>query len=83
MNQSENQSQIQELNLKQKNKLYLLTVQDDLGNIVKVLTDYDYNNLWLVGTTESKSMRGYWTLFDKQGTTWRFVDGNFKPQISK
>lgn len=81
MSNLENQSQT--LSLKQKNKLYLLTIQDDLGNILKVLTDTDYDSLWLVGTAESKSMRGYWTLFDKQGTAWRFVDGNFRPKISK
>ena len=60
------------------NKLYLATIQDDDGKIQRVFTDFNYENLWLQVTTESKSMRGYWTLFDKQGTMWRFVDGNFK-----
>ena len=78
MKQMENQT-----TTKQKSKLYLLTIQDDLGNIIKVLTDYDYDSLWLAGTAESKSMQGFWSLFDMHQGVWRFVDGNFKIKIVK
>jgi hypothetical protein len=63
---------------KQTIKLYLATVQDEDGKIQRVFTDSNYENLWLTITSESKAMRGFWTIFDKQGVTWRFVDGNYK-----
>ena len=72
MNNSEGQQQ------KQKSKLYLLTIQDDSGTIQKVLTDTNYDQLWLLGVNESKSMRGYWTMFDMLNNNWRFIDGNYK-----
>ena len=72
MNQSET---------KTKTKLYLLTIQDDFGTIQKVLTDTNYDQLWLLGVNESKSMRGYWTMFDMLNNNWRFVDGNFKKAV--
>jgi hypothetical protein len=77
MKQSESQQQ------KQKGKLYLLTIQDDFGTIQKVLTDTNYDQLWLLGVNESKSMRGYWTMFDMINNNWRFVDGNYRAQITK
>lgn len=67
-----------QLSQKQTNKLYLATIQDEDGKIQRVFTDSNYENLWLQVTAESKAMRGFWTLFDKQGNMWRFVDGNFK-----
>lgn len=63
---------------KQTNKLYLCTIQDNLGKIQKVLTHSSFEQLWLLGSTESKSMGGYYTLFDLKDGTWRFVDGNYK-----
>ena len=68
---------------KQKSKLYLLTIQDDSGTIQKVLTDTNYDQLWLLGTNESKSMRGYWTMFDMLNNNWRFIDGNYRAQITR
>lgn len=68
---------------KQKIKLYLLTIQDDEGTIQKVLTDTNYDQLWLLGVNESKSMRGYWTMFDMLNNNWRFVDGNFRVKVTK
>lgn len=76
MNNSEGQQQ------KQKSKLYLLTIQDDSGTIQKVLTDTNYDQLWLLGVNESKSMRGYWTMFDMLNNNWRFIDGNYKSKVT-
>ena len=67
----------------QTNKLYLATIQDDDGVIQKVLTGPDYEQLWLLSSSESKAMRGYWTLFDLHQGTWRFVDGNYRPRLVK
>lgn len=62
---------------KTKSKLYILTIQDEFGKILRIMNDVEYDRLWLTGTTESKSMRGYWTIFDLDG---RAIDGNFRAQ---
>lgn len=62
---------------KTANKLFVLCIQDEDGKIQRILTDNNYDQLWLVGVTESKSMRGFWTIFDLDG---RAIDGNFRPQ---
>lgn len=60
---------------KVNNKLFVLAIQDEDGKIQKIFTGNDYTQVWLQGTTEAKSMRGFWTLLDAHG---RFIDGNFK-----
>lgn len=74
MNKSEKQIQ------KSKNKLYILTIQDEDGRILRIMNNVSYEELWLLGTVESKSMRGFWTIFDLDG---RAIDGNFKIKILK
>jgi len=69
MNQSESQPQ------KQKISLYVAAVQDEDGKIQKVYTDSSYDLIWLKVTSESKSARGFWTIFDGVG---RQIDGNFR-----
>ena len=65
---------------KATNSLFVMSIQDEDGVIVKVLSNSDYDQLWLIGTAESKSMRGFWTIHDIQG---RFIDGNFKVKTNK
>ena len=69
MNQSESQPQ------KQRLSLYVAAVQGEDGTIQKVFTNADYNLIWLQVTTESKSARGSWVIFDAAG---RQIDGNFR-----
>lgn len=61
---------------KVNNKLFICCVQDDGGHILKIFTGNSYDNVWLQGSTEAKSARGYWTLFDNFG---RQIDGNYRP----
>ena len=75
MNQVENQK------TKQNNKLFVMSIQDDEGHIVKVLYNSDYSQLWLTGTTEAKAMRGYWTIH--RFPDGLFVDGNYRSKVSK
>jgi hypothetical protein len=65
---------------KQKSKLFVLTIQDENGSILRIMNNVSYETLWLTGTTESKAMRGYWTIFDLEG---RAIDGNFKVRVTK
>jgi len=60
-----------------KNKLYIFAIQDEEGRIVRLMHGTDYEQLWIIGTTESKSMAGRWTIFDLDG---RAIDGNFTPK---
>ena len=61
---------------KTKNKLYIACVQDSDGRIIKILIDENYEHAWLKVSSESKSSRGYWVIFDNFG---RQIDGNFRP----
>jgi len=74
MNQSESQPQ------KTKNSLFVMSIQDESGQIVKVLYNSDYSQLWLTGTTEAKAMRGYWNIH--RYPDGLFVDGNFRSKVS-
>lgn len=57
-------------------KLFVFVIQDEEGKIQKIIPGENYEQLWIVGTTEAKSMRGYWEMRDLSG---RFIDGNYKP----
>lgn len=61
---------------KTNNKLFICCVQDSDGRIIKIFTGNNYDQVWLMGSTEAKSARGHWTLFDQQA---RQIDGNYKP----
>jgi hypothetical protein len=65
---------------KVKSKLYILTIQDEDGRILKIVNGVEYEHVWLTGTAEAKSMRGYWTIFDLDG---RAIDGNFRIKVTK
>lgn len=75
MKQPENQIQ------KQKSKLFVMSIQDEDGHIVKVLYNSDYSQLWLLGTTEAKSMNGYWSIH--RYPDGQFVDGNWRSKVTK
>ena len=74
MNNLNDQSQ------KQKLSLYVMSIQDENGYIMKVLYNSDYSQLWLTGTTEAKAMRGYWSIH--RYPDGLFVDGNFRSKVS-
>lgn len=57
------------------NKLFVAALQDEDGKIQKIFTGNNYEQVWLIATTESKASRGFYTMFDHLG---RFIDGNFK-----
>lgn len=78
MNPSEkraDQIQVQKL----KSKLFVMSIQDENGQIVKVLYNSDYSQLWLLGTTEAKSMNGFWSIH--RYPDGLFVDGNYKVKV--
>jgi hypothetical protein len=60
---------------KTSNKLYVAALQDEDGKIQRIFTGNNYEQVWLMASTESKASRGFYTLFDAHG---RFIDGNFK-----
>lgn len=76
MTQPENLTQT-----KQKSKLFVMSIQDDDGHIVKVLYNSDYSQLWLLGTTEAKSMNGFWSIHRYPDGI--FVDGNYRTKVVK
>jgi hypothetical protein len=58
-----------------------MSIQDEYGHITKVLYNSDYTQLWLTGTTESKAMRGFWTIH--RYPDGQFVDGNYRSKVNK
>ena len=68
-------------NQKPKNSLFVMSIQDEDGNIVKVLHNTNYEQLWMIGTTESKAMRGFWTIH--RFPDGLFIDGNYRSKVTK
>lgn len=66
---------------KQKSKLFVMSIQDEEGHIVKVLYNSDYSQLWLTGTTEAKAMCGFWSIH--RYPDGLFVDGNYRSKVIK
>lgn len=70
------QKQLQKTN----NKLFVMSIQDENGHILKVLYNTSYDQLWLLGTVEAKAMRGYWTIH--RFPDGQFIDGNYRSAVA-
>ncbi|MGH7974879.1 MAG: hypothetical protein ACREBR_05090 [bacterium] len=64
---------------KPKSRLYIGVVQDEFGKIQRVFPRSTYDEAWLISSTESKAIGGFWEIRDFQG---REIDGNYRSRVA-